>query len=345
MLCWYDEAGRDLPWRVLPKARQGGQKPDAYAVWLSEIMLQQTQVVTVRSYHAAFLARWPNLQALANAPLDEVLSLWAGLGYYARARNLHACACAVMEDHGGQFPATEAQLRTLPGVGDYTAAAMVAILYETPSNVVDGNIERVMARLHRLETPLPAAKGPLNALAAHYVAPDRAADWPQALMDLGAVICRPKNSDCSACPLSGFCAGYKVGDALSFPRRSPKKVKPVRFGAAFVLQKGDTVWLRRRPAKGLLGAMSEVPGTEWLEQPRSVMALLADAPQKAKWRKAGLVTHVFTHFTLKLETYQAEASSDFSSNNGWWAKLDALDRQALPSVMRKVLALGLKPPT
>ncbi len=344
VLAWYDAQGRELPWRVRPDARARGMQPDPYRVWLSEIMLQQTVVASVRGYYAAFLTRWPKVEHLAAAPLSDVLSAWAGLGYYARARNLHACAQMVMDHHDGIFPQTEAGLRALPGIGDYTAAAMMAIIHCAPTNVIDGNIERVMARLHRHNTPLPRAKAQLKAIAAHYVTPIRAEDWPQALMDLGAIVCRPKNPDCNACPLNQFCAAAKAGDATSYPRRAPKKVKQVRFGAAFVLRRHDSVLLRRRPAKGLLGAMSEVPGTVWGVEKGTSKLWLEEAPVTAKWCACGTVRHVFTHFILMLDVYEAEAPESYQINEGWWAALNALDDEALPSLMRKVLAQADMPP-
>ncbi len=338
LLTWYDQQGRDLPWRVRPDARRRGVKPDPYGVWLSEVMLQQTVIASVRGYYARFLTRWPTVEHLAAASLDDVLTAWAGMGYYARARNLHACARQVVERHHGVFPQTEAELRALPGIGDYTAAAMMAIIHHAPTNVVDGNIERVMARLHRLKVPLPRARAPLKALAAQYVARERAADWPQALMDLGATVCRPKNPDCGACPLAGFCAATKAGDPKLYPRRTVKARKPVRYGAAFVLYRKDSVLLRRRPTKGLLGAMSEVPGTNWTEENKTHELWLQIAPAPAKWHFCGTIGHVFTHFTLELEVFSFTASKAYVPNEGWWAALDALDNEALPSVMVKVLA-------
>lgn len=350
LLAWYDEYGRDLPWRLRPAARAAGTRSDPYQIWLSEIMLQQTSVAAVRDYYAAFLRRWPTVQVLAAAPLHDVLSAWAGLGYYARARNLHACAKKIVDEHQGLFPQTEAGLRALPGIGDYTAAAIAAIAYDQPCNVVDGNVERVMARLHTVEEALPKAKPTLKALAANYVAPARAADWPQALMDLGSLICRPKNPNCPACPLLRFCAAGKMPNPDHYPLRATKTAKPVRYGAAFVLMRDNAVLLRRRPPKGLLGAMSEVPGTPWTGARVTAEQLSKDWPLPADWRKASNIEHIFTHFALKLDVYVADAPKSFAINEDqagqqWWAQLDALDREALPSVMRKVLASAISAPT
>ncbi len=336
LLGWYDTHGRTLPWR----SKTPGAVADPYKVWLSEIMLQQTTVAVVSDYYARFLARWPDVQALAAAPLDDVLHAWAGLGYYARARNLHACAQKVATEHGGVFPVGEKALLSLPGIGPYTAAALMAIAHNRPANVVDGNVERVMARLHKVKTPLPAAKKELTALAARYVTKARCADWPQALMDLSALICRPKNPACALCPIHTFCAAGQNDDAATYPRRAAKKPKPVRHGAAFILRKGAFVYLQKRPAKGLLGGMSEVPGTDWQSEKINQAGLCALAPVPANWENIGTVRHVFTHFALKLVVFTAPAPTSFQPADGWWADVRRLDEEALPSLMRKVLALG-----
>ena len=260
LLAWYDRHRRTLPWRA-PK----GARADPYRVWLSEIMLQQTTVTAVAPYYARFLARWSDVRALAAAPLEEVLKAWAGLGYYARARNLHACARAVVEHHGGEFPASEAALRELPGIGDYTAAAIAAIAFDVPASPVDGNIERVIARLFAVTEPLPRAKPELRRLARALTPPRRAGDFAQAMMDLGATICTPKKPACALCPWNQSCAAHARGDAETFPRRTPKREGALRRGAAFVARRADGFLLvRTRPAQGLLGGMTEVPTTEWL---------------------------------------------------------------------------------
>ncbi len=259
LLAWYDRHRRRLPWRAVAPER-----PDPYCVWLSEIMLQQTTVKTVAPYYARFLARWPDVRALAAAPLEEVLKAWAGLGYYARARNLHACARAVVERHGGEFPPSQTALRALPGIGDYTAAAIAAIAFDLPAMPVDGNVERVIARLYAVEEPLPAAKLLLQHLAGALLPPRGTGDFAQAMMDLGATICTPKRPACALCPWMDHCAGRARGDADTLPRRSPKREGLLRRGAAFVACRADgSVLVRTRPAKGLLGGMTEVPTTDW----------------------------------------------------------------------------------
>ena len=259
LLAWYDRHRRTLPWRAPP-----GVRSDPYRVWLSEIMLQQTTVKAVAPYYARFLARWPDVRALAGAPLDDVLKAWAGLGYYARARNLHACARTVVERHDGEFPRTEDALRMLPGIGAYTAAAIAAIAYDAPATPVDGNIERVIARLYAINTPLPAAKPEIYRLACTMTPARRVGDFAQAMMDLGATLCTPKTPACALCPWNEDCAAFARGDAEAFPRRAPKREGALRRGAAFVALRADGYLLvRTRPAKGLLGGMTEVPTTVW----------------------------------------------------------------------------------
>jgi A/G-specific adenine glycosylase len=318
LLNWYDRHGRDLPWRL----RIG--RPDPYRVWLSEIMLQQTTVAAVAPYFARFLERWPTVEALAAAPRDEVLEAWAGLGYYSRARNLHAAA-QVMAACG--VPETEAGWRELPGVGPYTAAAIAAIAHGEPSNVVDGNVERVMARLSAVETPLPAAKAELRALAAELVTSDRPGDWAQALMDLGATVCTPRSPKCDACPWNQHCAAFATGAPETYPRRAAKAERPRRYGAVFRIEREGKLWLVRRPDKGLLGGMAALPTTEWRATKWRRVEALKHAPAADDWRKAGAVDHVFTHFALTLDVY---ASQTARPNDGWWG-----DANALPTVFKK----------
>src|SRR5580704_4016206 len=285
LLAWYDRHRRKLPWRAPP-----GERADPYRVWLSEIMLQQTTVKAVGPYYARFLARWPDIRALAEAPLDEVLKSWAGLGYYARARNLHACALAVVERHGGMFPADEARLRDLPGIGAYTAAAIAAIAFDAPATPVDGNIERVIARLYAIETPLPAAKPEISRLAQTLTPRQRAGDFAQAMMDLGATICTPKNPACALCPWNRNCAAHRRGEVETFPRRTPKREGVLRRGAAFVARRADGfVLVRTRPPKGLLGGMTEVPTSEWLADFDDSTALKSAprfaASNRVAWRR------------------------------------------------------------
>ncbi len=346
LLAWYDRHRRKLPWRAPP-----GERSDPYRVWLSEIMLQQTTVKAVAPYYARFLDRWGSVRALAAAPLDDVLKAWAGLGYYARARNLHACARAVVDRHGGVFPQDEAALRALPGIGAYTAAAIAAIAYDAPTTPVDGNIERVVARLYALEAPLPAAKPDIAALARRLTPPQRAGDFAQALMDLGATICTPKTPACALCPWRASCAAQMRGDAETFPRRTPKREGALRRGAAFVARRADGfLLLRTRPAQGLLGGMTEVPTTAWRADFEEAAALDA-APRfpagrskrQPAWRKTiGAVRHVFTHFPLELCVYKAELAAGTPAPPGTrWVALADLAGEALPSLMRKVVAHAL----
>ncbi|RJF77728.1 A/G-specific adenine glycosylase [Rhodopseudomonas palustris] len=340
LLAWYDRHRRTLPWR--PPA---GTPADPYAVWLSEIMLQQTTVRAVGPYFAKFLARWPSVADLGAASLDDVLRMWAGLGYYSRARNLHACAVTVATQHGGRFPDTEEGLRALPGVGPYTAAAIAAIAFGRRTMPVDGNIERVVSRLYAVEEELPKAKPRIKALAETLLGPSRAGDSAQALMDLGATICTPKKPACALCPFMQGCTARLRGDAETFPRKAPKKTGELRRGAAFVVIRGDSVLVRSRAAKGLLGGMTEVPNSEWLAG-HSDGEARAQAPQLAgitRWhRKAGVVTHVFTHFPLELVVYTAQAPSGTRAPAGMrWVRIATLADEALPNLMRKVLAHAL----
>src|SRR5213080_1491985 len=290
LLQWYDRHRRKLPWR--PPA---GERADPYRVWLSEIMLQQTGVKTVGPYFEKFLARWPDVTALARASLDDVLRMWAGLGYYSRARNLHACAVAVLRDHGGVFPDTEEGLRQLPGIGPYTAAAIGAIAFDIRTMPVDGNIERVVSRLYAVEEPLPPAKLRIQELASTLLGPSRAGDSAQALMDLGSSICTPKKPACALCPLNEDCVAHARGDQETFPRKAPKKTGTLRRGAAFIVTRGDELLVRTRGEKGLLGGMTEVPGSDWLAVQDDKVALKQAPALKGmtRWhRKAGVVTHV-----------------------------------------------------
>jgi A/G-specific adenine glycosylase len=340
LLAWYDRHRRKLPWRPLP-----GERADAYAVWLSEIMLQQTGVKTVGPYFEKFLARWPDVDALGRASLDDVLRMWAGLGYYSRARNLHACAVAVRRDHGGVFPDTEAGLRVLPGIGPYTAAAIVAIAFGRRTMPVDGNIERVVSRLFAVEAPLPPAKPLIQQLATTLLGATRAGDSAQALMDLGSSICTPKKPACALCPLNDDCAARARGDQETFPRKAPKKTGALRRGAAFVVRRGDELLVRSRPEKGLLGGMTEVPTSTWLAGQEDKTALKQAPILKgiARWhRKVGLVTHVFTHFPLELVVYTANVPARARAPAAMrWVPIATLADEALPNVMRKVIAHGL----
>jgi A/G-specific adenine glycosylase len=335
LLAWYDRHRRRLPWRAAP-----GERPDPYHVWLSEIMLQQTTVKAVAPYYARFLARWPNVQDLALAPLDDVLRAWAGLGYYARARNLHACAKVVALRHGGVFPDGEQELRALPGVGAYTAAAIAAIAFDRRAVAIDGNIERVLARLFAVDTPLPEAKPEIKRLAETLVPAQRAGDFTQAMMDLGATICTPKKPACALCPWFDACAARRRGDMEALPRKAPKVEGRLRRGASFVVVRADGhVLVRSRPEKGLLGGMTEVPSTAWTHSFDENSAL-AEAPLKAKWRRLpGVVEHGFTHFPLQQTVYLASVPARTRAPVGArWVPLAELGGEALPNVMRKVVA-------
>ena len=329
-----------LPWRARP-----GHRADPYRVWLSEIMLQQTTVKAAAPYFARFLWQWPTIAALAKADLEDVLRAWAGLGYYARARNLHACAKAVVARYKGAFPDDIAALRGLPGIGDYTAAAIAAIAFDRPAVPVDGNVERVVTRLFAVEDVLPAAKPAIRQLATSLLPARRFGDFAQALMDLGATICSPKRPACALCPWSGACIANARGEPDSYPRKAPKREGKLRRGAAFVaLREDEMVLLRRRPEKGLLGGMSEVPGSEWTHQFDVDDAVrLAPDLARAKWRRVpGVVRHVFTHFPLELAVFLARVPrATKAPKNSRWVKLTEVSGEALPNVMRKVLAHAL----
>ena len=341
LLSWYDRHRRRLPWRAEP-----GQIADPYRVWLSEIMLQQTTVTAVIPYFERFVSRFPTVQALADAPLDAVLSLWAGLGYYARARNLHACAQAVAA--AGGFPRDLAGLRALPGIGVYTAAAIRAIAFNQPAIPVDGNVERVTARLFVITTPLPAAKPALRrhaeALAEDPDARARPSDFAQALFDLGATICTPTSPACALCPWSDPCAARAVGNQATLPRKASRQIRPLRHGAHFWLTDSqDQVLLARRPPTGLLGGMTELPGTPWREAPWTLADARAHAPADADWKAAGQVRHAFTHFELHIDLYAARIEhlimQDLTTRS-LVRPIDALHAEALPSVMRKCVRMA-----
>jgi len=335
LLHWYDRHRRRLPWRALP-----GEAADPYRVWLSEIMLQQTTVTAVMPYYTDFLARWPSVEALAAAALDDVLTVWSGLGYYARARNLHACAKAVMAEHGGRFPDDEAALRKLPGIGRYTAAAIAAIAFGKHAAPVDGNIERVMARLHAVEAPLPGAKKILAAHAAALAPAARAGDHAQALMDLGATICTPKAPKCLLCPWTEACAARAAGLETLLPRKAEKGEKPLKRGVAFWLEgPGGAVLFRKRPETGLLGGLWEIPSTAWEAEWPEETSARRTAPMPVRWKKLpGLVRHSFTHFDLELELWRGTALGGEPRIEGRWINLSRIAEIALSNLMKKVVA-------
>lgn len=333
LLDWYDQDGRSLPWRIRPEDRADGVVADPYAIWLSEIMLQQTTVPHATPYWHRFLDLWPGVDDLAAAPREDVMREWAGLGYYARARNLHACADMVAGELGGVFPDTLKGLLALPGVGEYTANAILAAAFNKPASVVDGNVERVITRFYRVQTALPKAKPEIKVLAARIACQARSGDYAQAIMDLGATVCTPKAPDCDRCPWSAQCQSRAEGDVLRYPLKDKKKPKPVRRGFAWLVRRDGQVWLRTRADKGLLGGMREVPSTEWKTGNPDWTP-----PFEMGWSGRGEVKHVFTHFELRLAVQEAAAPAGWSPQTGDWVTENQLDQQALPSVMRKVLA-------
>ncbi len=334
LLAWYDRHARCLPWRAPP----GALPPDPYRVWLSEVMLQQTTTAAVAPYFARFLTRWSTVEALAAAKDAEVMSAWAGLGYYARARNLLACARAVAA-MGGAFPGSEAELRALPGLGAYTAAAVAAIAFGQRAVVVDANVERVVARLYAIAEPLPKARPAIRA-AADAITPDtRAGDFAQAMMDLGATICTSRNPRCLLCPLASHCAGRAGGDPAAYPVKAPKQTKPVRQGRAFWIERQGEVWLVQRPAKGLLGAMRGLPDDGWNARGDGAGA----PPLAGPWQPGGAVAHTFTHFslTLHLALYSGDDWARLAPASGQWWALDRLDEAGLPTLFAKAARLAM----
>lgn len=339
LLAWYDRHRRALPWRAGP-----GKRPDPYRVWASEIMLQQTTVTAVKPYFERFMARFPTVQALAEAPSEAVMQAWAGLGYYSRARNLHACAIAVVAEHGGRFPDSEEGLRALPGIGAYTAGAVAAIAFDRPAAAVDGNVERVMTRLFAIEDLLPGARPLVRERVLAMMPQDRPGDFAQALMDLGATICTPRNPACGLCPWREPCRARAEGTQESFPRKAAKKAGVTRKGAAFVLLRADgALLLRTRPPKGLLGGMAEVPTSEWRAD-YELDGAWQDAPVVTRWEQLSPpVRHVFTHFPLELTVFKASAPAGTQAPAGMrFTPLAALGEEPLSGVMVKVLeAAGL----
>ncbi len=331
LLDWYDRHAREMPWRVGPAARAAGEKPDPYRVWLSEVMLQQTTVAAVRDYFVRFTTRWPNVNALAAAPDDHVMAEWAGLGYYARARNLLKCARVVARDYNGHFPNSYEALLKLPGIGPYTAAAISAIAFDLPETVLDGNVERVMARLYDIHQPLPASKPILKEQAAELTPDHRPGDYAQAVMDLGATICTPKSPACGICPLRTPCRARVAGTQAELPLKTPKQPKPTRYGHVYIAQSADgALLLERRPDKGLLGGMLGWPGSDWSDAPPET------PPFPAIWRALpGEVRHTFTHFHLILQIWSAELPPDAPIGDLMLIDKHAFRPSDLPTVMRK----------
>ncbi len=331
LLDWYDTRARTLPWRAPP----GEPQTDPYRVWLSEIMLQQTTVAAVKPYFAKFTKIWPDVKALAGASEADVMAAWAGLGYYARARNLHACAKIVAKKHGGRFPETEAGLHDLPGIGTYTAAAIAAIAFDEPAVVIDANVERVVTRLQAIETPLPGARKQIREIASQITPRDRAGDFAQAMMDLGATICTTRSPGCAICPLLARCAAAKTVDPAAFPVKPPKKTKPLRKGTAFWLEHDAHVLLVRRPPEGMLGGMRALPTGPWEDTPPG----LAGEPAKADWLERGVISHVFTHFALDLDVVAATALTHESTGGEWWP-IETIEEAGLPTLFAKAATLA-----
>ncbi|KLI63480.1 A/G-specific adenine glycosylase [Aurantiacibacter marinus] len=331
LLDWYDAHARDLPWRAAPSTTP----PDPYRVWLSEVMLQQTTVAAVKPYFAKFTERWPTVQALAAAPEEEVMAAWAGLGYYSRARNVVKCAAEVAAL--GAFPDTEADLRKLPGLGDYTAAAVAAIAFGRRAVVVDANVERVVARLFAIEDSLPGARKTIRVKADSITPDTRAGDFAQGLMDLGSGICTSRDAKCLLCPLQKVCKGRASGDPLRLPVKAPKKAKPSRTGTAFWIERDDAVWLVKRPGKGMLGGMRSLPDDGWSARGDGNK----DAPLSGAWKAAGVVRHSFTHFDLELGVAVHAEHRPAPGGEGEWWPTGSIEEAGLPTLFAKAARLVL----
>ncbi len=330
LLDWYDRHARDLPWRAPP----GTPPPDPYRVWLSEVMLQQTTVAAVKPYFEAFTRRWPDVAALAAAPEDDVMAAWAGLGYYSRARNLVKCARAVAARGG--FPTTEAELRELPGLGAYTAAAVAAIAFAQRAVVVDANVERVVARLFAIDTPMPAARKPIRVAADAITPARRAGDFAQAMMDLGSSVCTAREPKCLLCPLAKTCKARATGDPARLPVKAPKKPKPLRRGRAFWIEREGEVWLVRREGKGMLGGMRALPDDGWSARADGT----GEAPMPGTWESAGVVRHVFTHAARDLSVVVQRNAPAPDAQGEWWP-IDRIDDAGLPTLFAKAARLVL----
>ncbi|MEM1075883.1 MAG: A/G-specific adenine glycosylase [Pseudomonadota bacterium] len=340
LLEWYDVNARQMPWRVAPKDRVAGVMPDPYRIWMSEVMLQQTTVAAVKDYFQRFTSRWPTVGDLAAAQDADVMAEWAGLGYYARARNLLKCARLVASDYDSVFPADYSALLKLPGIGPYTAAAIASIAFDLRHTVLDGNVERVMSRLHSIHTPLPEAKPELMTLAERITPHARAGDYAQAVMDLGATICTPKSPACGICPWRDPCIARADGTAPELPKKMPKKPKPVRHGTVFLARRADGAWLlETRPDKGLLGGMLGWPGSDWVDHTLPLQEV--DPPCHADWRLLdGEVRHTFTHFHLVLHVFVAQVDECKDASRGRFMPADTFRPSDLPTVMRKAFDLA-----
>jgi len=340
LLDWYDTNARALAWRVEPEKSRAGKLPDPYRVWLSEIMLQQTQVKTVGEYFEKFTTLWPRIEDLAGAELEDILKAWAGLGYYSRARNLKKCADIIWHEFGGVFPSGIDELKKLPGIGDYTSAAIAAIAFGRNVPVVDGNVERVTARVNLIETPLPRTKAEIHSLVERLVPETRPGDFAQAMMDLGATICTPKNPSCISCPWQDNCRAFAQSRQREFPVKAVKKSMPVRTSAAFVAMTAHgEILLRKRSDKGMLAGMSEVPSGEWSASTNGDSSV-EGAPISANWQYCGKVRHSFTHFYIEMKVYFCLLNSR-AKVDGWWVHRDIVNEEALPTLMKKIVALAL----
>ena len=338
LLCWYDQYHRNLPWRIGPADLAMGQKPDPYRVWLSEIMLQQTTVEAVKPYFDKFIKQWPNVFALARSDLEDVLKAWAGLGYYSRARNLKLCAEKLVAEYQGIFPDTPKSLKTLPGIGDYTSAAIAAIAYNKPVAVVDGNVERLISRLFTIKTEVKKAKREITEKTQNMTPHNRAGDFAQSMMDLGATICTVRQPRCMICPVESLCHAKQEGAPDIYPIKAAKVARPERTGAAFVAINSDgELYLEKRHMSGLLGGMTQIPNLFSAENNYSV----TDAPFAADWQLKGKARHVFTHFSLVLDVFLARDVEKSAAGNGWWCPLDQLADQVLPTVMKKAISVAL----
>ncbi|ENN93365.1 A/G-specific adenine glycosylase [Bartonella bovis m02] len=338
LLSWYNQNHRHLPWRITPKEQMEGIRPDPYKVWLSEIMLQQTTVETVKPYFKKFLKLWPNLFSLSQASQDDIMKAWAGLGYYSRARNLKNCAHQLVKSYKGEFPKSVKTLRTLPGIGDYTAAAIAAIAFGHPVAVVDGNVERIITRLFAITSVLPKAKSEIKEKTQKITDLNRPGDFAQAMMDLGATICTPRRPSCLLCPLQNLCKAKKMNTTEAFPVKAPKKARPFKTGVAFVvLNKNKQIYLEKQQSNRLLNGMTQIPnhiGTNGINE-------LQNAPFPANWQFKGQVTHIFTHFSLKLDVYCVDNISKTKLKNGWWCEIHHLSKEALPTVMKKAISIAI----
>ncbi|MCZ2328486.1 A/G-specific adenine glycosylase [Bartonella sp. F02] len=338
LLSWYDKHHRHLPWRITPEEQAKGIRPDPYRVWLSEVMLQQTTVETVKPYFKKFLKLWPNLFSLSQASQDDIMKAWAGLGYYSRARNLKNCADQLVKDYNGEFPQSVKILRTLPGIGDYTAAAISAIAFNNSVAAVDGNIERVITRLFAITTLLPKAKTEIKNKTQEIISLKRPGDFTQAMMDLGATICTPRKPSCPDCPLQSLCQATKMQAVEIFPVKAAPKERSLKTGAAFIiLNKNRQIYLEKRHSSKLLGGMTQVPNNIGINNNNG----LENAPFPANWQFKGEITHIFTHFSLKLNVYYVDEMCVTKSKNGWWCDIHTLDKEALPTVMKKAISIAL----